>query len=366
MNEDFLNRKLQQRKESYAFRELRLMQGNIDFCSNDYLGIVAGNRIKIDHKLNDRVYGSTGSRLISGNYPLIEETEKMLAAFHHTPAALIFNSGYDANIGLLGCIPQRNDTVLYDQLGHASIRDGIRLSHAFAFSFEHNDVDDLERRLQQATGNVFVVTESVFSMDGDMAPLEEIADVCRNYNAHLIVDEAHGTGVIGKRGEGLVQHLGLEKACFARVHTFGKALGCHGAVVVGSDSLRSYLINFSRPFIYTTSMPASAVMAIQQSYALFPSMENERIQLFTLVKRFRDSCSNLRLCRSVTPIQGVIIPGNEEEKAAAQMLQERQLDVRPILYPTVSRGQERLRIVIHSFNTSEQIDELLTILESRK
>lgn len=367
MNEDFLSRKLQQRRESFAFRELDVKRGVIDFCSNDYLGIVTGNRIHVgEHETGEKFYGSTGSRLISGNYPLIEETEKMLAEFHHTPAALIFNSGYDANLGLLGCVPQRNDTVLYDQLSHASIRDGIRLSHAFSFSFEHNDVDDLERRLQMATGNVFVVTESVFSMDGDLAPLEEIADICKNYNAHLIVDEAHATGVIGKRGEGLVQHLGIEKRCFARVHTFGKALGCHGAVVVGSHMLRDYLINFCRPFIYTTGMPACAVTAIQQSYSLFPAMEEERKHLFTLVKRFRDGSESLRLCRSVTPIQGVIIPGNEEVKKAALNLQNQHIDVRPILYPTVSRGSERLRIVIHSFNTPEQIDGLLAILESRK
>ncbi|HUQ66932.1 MAG TPA: pyridoxal phosphate-dependent aminotransferase family protein [Flavitalea sp.] len=367
MNEDFLNRKLQQRRESYAFRELQLKKGVVDFCSNDYLGMVAANRIHSGNENGqEKLFGSTGSRLISGNYTLIEDAEKQLAEFHNAPSGLIFNSGYDANLGLLGCVLQRNDTVLYDQLCHASIRDGIRLSHAFAFSFEHNDVEDLEKRLQQATGNIFVVTESVFSMDGDMAPLEQITEVCRSYNALLIVDEAHATGVIGRKGEGLVQHLGLESRCFARIHTFGKAVGCHGAIVLGSNILRNYLINFSRPFIYTTGMPASAVLAILRSYLIFPSMENERVHLFRLVKQFRDNAGQLRLCSSVTPIQGVIIPGNEAVKQAAQVLQQHNLDVRPILYPTVSRGQERLRIVIHSFNTESEIQQLLTILESRK
>ncbi len=367
MNEEFLNRKLQQRRESSAYRELRCKQGTVDFCSNDYLGIVTNKLLDAGYnKSQEKLHGSTGSRLISGNYPLIEEAERMLASFHNAPAALIFNSGYDANIGLLGCVPQRNDTVLYDQLSHASIRDGIRLSHAFAFSFEHNDVDDLERLLQMATGNIFVVTESVFSMDGDVAPLDEIAEVCKNYNAMLIVDEAHATGVIGKGGEGLVQHLGLEKDCFARVHTFGKAVGCHGAAIVGSETLRNFLINFSRPFIYTTGMPAAAVQAIMQAYSVFPAMEQERAHLFRLVKRFRESILSLRLCKSVTPIQGVIIPGNEEVKSTAQILQENNLDVRPILYPTVARGSERLRIVLHSFNTEQEIDKLIAILESRK
>lgn len=367
MNEEFLNRKLQQRRESSAYRELRAQLGKIDFCSNDYLGIVTNKMLHNgENKTAEKLHGSTGSRLISGNYPLIEEAEKMLARFHNAPAALIFNSGYDANIGLLGCVPQRNDTVLYDQLSHASIRDGIRLSHAFAFSFEHNDVDDLERLLQMATGNVFVITESVFSMDGDVAPLDEIAEVCKNYNAMLIVDEAHATGVIGKGGAGLVQHLGLEHDCFARVHTFGKAVGCHGAAIVGSETLKNYLINFSRPFIYTTGMPAAAVQAIIDSYLVFPKMEDERAQLFKLVQRFREKIITLRLCKSVTPIQGVIIPGNEEVKSAAQILQENNFDVRPILYPTVARGRERLRIVLHSFNTEQEIDRVVAILESRK
>jgi 8-amino-7-oxononanoate synthase len=314
----------------------------------------------------EKIYGSTGSRLISGNYPLIEEAERQLAEFHDVPTALIFNSGYDANIGLLGCIPQRNDTVLFDQLSHASIRDGIRLSHAFAFSFEHNNVDDLERRLQSAIGNIFVVTESVFSMDGDIAPLADIATVCANYNAMLIVDEAHATGVIGDKGEGLVQQLGLQKTCFARVHTFGKALGCHGAVVLGSESLKHYLINFSRPFIYTTAMPASAVRAILQSYKSFPVMTGERRYLSELVGKFRAGMDAVHLCKSVTPIQGVIIPGNDEVKHAARVLLENNIDVRPILYPTVSRGKERLRIVLHSFNTESELNQLLTILQSHK
>lgn len=367
MNEDFLNRKLQQRKESNAFRELQLGQGSIDFCSNDYLGIVTQKRIRISHDNGtEKLYGSTGSRLISGNYPLIEEAERQLATFHNAPAALIYNSGYDANLGLLGCIPQRNDTVLYDQLSHASIRDGIRLSHAFAFSFEHNSVEDLEKRFQQATGNIFVVTESVFSMDGDLAPLKEMAALCNSYNAMLIVDEAHATGVIGKKGEGLVQHLALEKDCFARVHTFGKALGCHGAVVIGSENLKHYLVNFSRPFIYTTGIPSSAVRAIMESYSIFPGMDEERKQLNVMIDTFRLGSSGLRLCESVTPIQGVVIPGNEEVKRAARMLQENNFDVRPILYPTVSRGKERLRIVLHSFNTENEIHRMLTILQSHK
>ena len=154
-------------------------------------------------------HGSTGSRLLAGNYELIEETENLIAKFHDAEAGLIFNSGYDANVGLLSCVSQRGDTIIYDYLSHASLRDGIRLSFAQAFSFLHNDLDDLEKKLKVAVGNIFVVTESVFSMDGDFAPLKDISLLCEKYNASLIIDEAHATGVVGEKGVGLVQHLNL-------------------------------------------------------------------------------------------------------------------------------------------------------------
>ena len=158
---------------------------------------------------------------------------------------------------MLSSVPQKGDVIIYDQLSHASIRDGIRLSFASSFSFLHNDVDDLEKKLSAAaksSQNIFVVTESVFSMDGDMAPLNEISKLCEKYNAALIVDEAHATGIIGEKGEGLVQHLDLQQKCFATLHTFGKACGCHGAVILGSKQLKKYLINFARPFIYSTAL----------------------------------------------------------------------------------------------------------------
>jgi 8-amino-7-oxononanoate synthase len=364
MNEDFLSKKLRQRQESFSFRELRLPTGGIDFCSNDYLGIVKNRLLDLSPEGgSDKWSGSTGSRLITGNYELIEQTEKLIAKFHNTPAALIFNSGYDANLGLLGAVLQRHDTVLYDQLSHASIRDGIRLSHAFSFSYAHNDMDDLERRLQSATGNVFVVTESVFSMDGDIAPLREIAELCETYDAFLIVDEAHATGVFGKVGEGVVQHLDLQEKVFARVHTFGKALGCHGAAVVGSENLRQYLINFCRPFIYSTAMPASAVMAIHKAYELLPTLHQERSHLKELVSQFQEHRNEINVCRSISPIQGIIVPGNENVKRAAARIQEEGIDVRPILYPTVPRDLERLRIVLHSFNSSHELVKLIGVLK---
>ena len=368
MNEDFLDKKLQERKDHHAFRRLRLPDGKTDLCSNDYLGIATNGLIEKTWTGQSIPHGSGGSRLLAGNYPLIEETEKELAAFHAAEAGLIFNSGYDANLGLLSCLAQRGDTILYDQLSHASLRDGIRLSFARAFSFAHNDLPDLEHHLRTAKreGAVFVVTESVFSMDGDQAPLAEMNDLCRRYGAHLIVDEAHATGVIGAKGEGLVQQLHLETACFARVHTFGKAVGCHGAIVLGSHRLRDYLINFSRPFIYTTALPPSAIGAIQKAYSTFPAMHPERAHLQTLIDILQNTGLPFEKLNSRTPIQGVIIPGNEAARAMAAALQDEGLDVRPILYPTVPKGGERLRIVLHAFNTVGEVDRLIAVLQKNK
>jgi 8-amino-7-oxononanoate synthase len=412
-DEDFLDKKLNERKEQHAFRKLRLPDGATDLCSNDYLGIATGGLIETAWKGGEQnhsvgrkgdrgegdssaktgdmrpgaktgdmrpgsmrqapehrhlPHGSAGSRLLAGNYPLIEETEAFIAAFHEAETGLIFNSGYDANLGLLSSIPQRGDTILYDQLCHASIRDGIRLSFAHSFSFAHNDVAILEQRLrgargEEARGNVFVVTESVFSMDGDQAPLAEIAALCRRYKAQLIVDEAHATGWVGAKGEGLVQALGLQNECLARVHTFGKAVGCHGAIVLGSRTLRDFLINFSRSLIYTTALPAASIWAIRVAYGIFPGMDKERDHLQMLIDRFQQAPIAFSKLTSRTPIQVVIVPGNEAAKALAARLQAARLDVRPILYPTVPRGSERLRIVLHSFNMREEVDRLIGVLK---
>jgi 8-amino-7-oxononanoate synthase len=365
MQEDFLSGKLNERQAQNAFRQLQLPSGKIDFCSNDYLGIVR-NRVLENRSgaafMNYR-HGSTGSRLLAGNSLMAEETESFLAGFHDTEAGVIFNSGYDANLGLLSSVPQRGDTIIYDYLSHASLRDGIRLSFAQSFSFRHNDLDDLEKKLRVATGNIFVVTESVFSMDGDMAPLEDMVSLCEHFKANLVVDEAHATGVTGEQGEGLVQQLGLQSKCFARIHTFGKAVGCHGAVVLGSSLLRNYLVNFSRPFIYSTALPESSLAAIRASYEIFPGMKAERDHLQQLVNLFQQESCRYQKQASSTPIQVVVIPGNDAVKEVAATIQDAGMDVRPILYPTVPRGSERLRIVLHAFNSLQEVQQLCRLLQ---
>ncbi|GAC1593524.1 MAG: pyridoxal phosphate-dependent aminotransferase family protein [Ginsengibacter sp.] len=330
----------------------------IDFTSNDYLGMVRNNLITLP---DDLCHGSSGSRLLSGNYPLIEKTEELIAKFHNCEAALIFNSGYDANIGLLSSIADRGDTIIYDQLSHASIRDGIRLSKADSYSFLHNDTIDLKKKIKKAKGKIFIITESVFSMDGDRAPVEEIIEIAKTHNAFCIIDEAHSVGVDGPFGEGWVQQLNKQNDCFARIVTFGKAVGAHGAAVLGSNDLRNFLINFSRSFIYTTALPESSVAAIKQSYQTFPNLHKERAHLKVLIECINNNPTDFK--KSETPIQAFMCPGNENVNNLADKLKKQNFDVRPIRYPTVPKGEERLRIVLHSFNTISDLQRMLSILK---
>lgn len=364
-----LQQKLDARAAAGALRALQTSALAIDFCSNDYLGIARGRRLPHDPGLNG---GSTGSRLLAGNYPLLSIVEDEIAAFHGEEAALVFNSGYDANLGLLSSILQKEDTILYDALSHASIRDGLRLSFARAYAFKHNDMDDLERLLQRTTGGpgatgdapakgtVYIVTESLFSMDGDLCPIKDLTRLTKAYGAWLIVDEAHATGVIGERGEGLTQSE--NQRVFARIHTFGKALGCHGAAIVGSKRLKEYLINFSRSLIYTTALPPASAGLIRKSYQLFPNMTEERQTLRTLAQQFQNLELPYERKKSDSPIQAVIVPGNEKVKATAKALQANGFDVRPILSPTVPNNTERLRIVLHAYNTEEEVELLGRLL----
>jgi 8-amino-7-oxononanoate synthase len=356
----YIEQKLAEQRKNHAFRQLHLPKpGSVDFTSNDYLGLARVGSLPENGHFS---HGSGGSRLLSGNFEGTERLENQLADFHEAPSALIFNSGYDANLGLLSAIARDEDTIFYDILSHASLRDGIRLSRAGAFPFLHNDLVDLGRRLEQAKGVVYVVTESLFSMDGNFAPLAEMVDLCEKAGAYLIVDEAHATGVVGRHGGGLVQELGLQERIFARVHTFGKAVGCHGAAVLGSRNLKDFLINFSRPLIYTTALPPSSVAAIQYAYTLFPGMDEERLHLHQLIQYMQEIELPMQRLMSSSPIQGVIIPGNKEVTVMANRLQEAGLDCRPIRYPTVPRQKERIRIVLHSFNTIEEINLLAGVL----
>ncbi len=368
--DNYLQQALTKRIEQNALRKLVVKTDLIDFCSNDYLGFAKSIELKknIEKELSEIIEiknGSTGSRLLAGNSVYIENLEKQIFKFHNAQSGLIYNSGYDANIGLFSALGQKNDTIIYDELIHASVHDGIKLSSAAAYSFKHNDLEHLEARLKIAEGIIYVAVESIYSMDGDEAPLEKIVRLCKKYKANIIVDEAHATGITSNSGKGKVQELKLENEIFARVHTFGKALGCHGAIVLGAELLRNFLINFSRSFIYTTALPLKSLVAINQSYQLLQTCEKDILKLKTLIQFFKTTISNykhIHLIESNSPIQCIIVSGNEEVKKLATHIEKTGFDVRPILNPTVAKGKERLRICIHSFNTKEEIKRLIVAI----
>lgn len=361
-----MERRLAERRSAGNYRILKQENALIDFCSNDYLGFAKSADLKeainAQLKTTPNANGSTGSRLISGNLTFTENVERKIASTFNAEAALLFNSGYDANLGLLSAILQKGDTVICDELIHASAIDGARLSHANRFSFKHNDVDALEQKLVHAKGNIYVIVESVYSMDGDSPPLFDIATICDKYNANLIVDEAHAVGLYKK---GIVCHLNLEYRVFARVITFGKALGCHGAAVIGSETLRNYLINFARSFIYTTAAPFHQVTAINASLDLLEKSDETIINLKNNVVLFKGNCSIAVLQmmpQSESAIQCIILKSNEKAAKLSATLINEGFDVRAILSPTVATGSERLRICLHTFNTGDQILKLTEIL----
>lgn len=365
----FLSDKINERIQSNSLRELKNIDLNlVDFSSNDYLGYAQSTRLK--QKLKEEIelnpnykIGSTGSRLISGNSKYIEDLESAIANFHEAESGLIFNSGYDANIGLLSSIATRNDTYICDELIHASLIDGVRLSKANKFTFKHNNLEALEDKLKIAKGNVFIVTESVFSMDGDLAPLTPIAALANKYNAYLIVDEAHATGVIGKNGEGLVQSLGLQNQIFARIITFGKAIGSHGAIILGTQTLKTYLINFARSFIYTTAPSFHNLAAVKNAYQYLN--ESEEIKnLRSNIKYFNAKIKNQnhQFIFSESAIQSLLASGNTECKSMANKIRANGFNVKAILSPTVPLGKERIRICLHAYNTKQEIDNLINII----
>ena len=366
-----LQYKLANRIATNALRKLPVPRNLVDFATNDYLGFSKdvtvfqkSHQLLIDENL--LVNGATGSRLLSGNHKLFGVTEEFIASFHQSDSALIYNSGYDVNVGFFSAVPQRNDVVLFDEFAHASIRDGILMSKAKSFKFKHNDLDDLEKLLERFRTNhdeIYIVTESVFSMDGDSPDLMGLVHLSEKYKANLVIDEAHALGVFGKSGEGLVQFLNLQSKVFARIMTFGKGLGCHGAAILGSADLKNYLINFSRSFIYTTALSPHAVATILIAYQTLQS-SNEKIKLLQEnSKYFNESLpSSLNVELFNSAIKSIVIPGNFVVKETAAFLQEKGFDVKPILSPTVPEGKERLRFCLHSYNTKKEITEVLGLL----
>ena len=351
---DWIKEKLQQRIAANVLRTLVDRSDQTDFASNHYLS-------------DDPNGNRSGSRLLTGNSEFKESIEKYIAEYHGAEHSLIFGSGYMANLGLISTLSERNVVFLYDDRIHASIRDGLRLGYGKAYPFEHNDCNDLALKLKkhgekEAVSRIFVVTESVFSMDGDTPDILEMIRICDDHNALLIVDEAHAIGVVGSSGAGLISHLCAEKQVFARIVTFGKAFGMHGAAVLGSKALRDLLINFCRPFIYSTAPDDGFYSKIKKAY------EN-RLNDGSTISKLKDNCDYIKslayeleldIKGDIGAVFSIVCPGNDRVKKLSGELLEKGFDVRAILSPTVPVGAECLRINMHAFNTKTDIKEILT------
>ncbi len=410
-----LQQKIDARKADNAFRSLPNSIDLVDFSSNDYLGfskngIIFKKATEILVQQEIIQNGATGSRLLSGNHRLYLELEEKLAVYHgSSEAALVFNSGYDANIGFFSSVPQRGDVVFYDELIHASIRDGIKLGNANSYKFGHNDLKDLRARIdrvckkrskvddehgrnevdersrievdehgrnevtehsrseviEHGRSEIYIVTESVFSMDGDSPDLKALTAFCSDEGYRLIIDEAHALGVFGKNGSGLVQELGLQQKVFARIFTFGKAMGCHGAAILGATDLKNYLVNFARSFIYTTGLPPHSIATVLSAYEFLNSSlgREARQKLKKNIDYFKVECETLNLkpffILSDSAVHCCIIEGNSKAISIAKKIRKTGFDCRPILSPTVEKGKERLRFCLHSYNTKEEISGIL-------
>lgn len=361
---------LKKRKTEGKYRSLSSSFGLIDFCSNDYLGVAKDrdlhqlvlNRLTAQNEID---LGSGGSRLLAGNHAFYESLESEMATLYRAESSLFFNSGYTANLSIFSAIPQKKDTILYDEFIHTCVKDGARLSPAKRLPFKHNDVEDLAAKLDRIEqGNIYVAIESVYSMDGDFAKVKEIADLCSQKDAYLIVDEAHSTGLYGSSGEGYCVEQGVDKLVWCRVHTFGKAIGVHGACVAGSKELTQYLINFARPFIYTTASSPHHVLTVQEALNHVKLLQERRDELRKKITLFQSLVN--QPAKSNTPIQVVIIEGNDNVKQVAKNIQNEGFDVRAILSPTVKEGTERLRICLHSFNTDNEIKDLVKLIHQFK
>ena len=363
---------LREREMAGLRRSLEPAPNGVDFCSNDYLGLARDRRLRRRIAAlaadSDVPQGATGSRLISGNHAGITKLEAQLAEFYSCEAALVFSSGFAANLGLLACLGGVVSTLLCDRLLHASAIDGGRLSGLKRVIFAHNDMRDLGARLGalETGASTAIVVETVYSMDGDFAPLDEIAVLAKRHDAAVVVDEAHANGVLGPAGRGGVAAAGLQEQVLARVVTFGKALGLQGGAVLCSKDLRDYLVNFARSFVFSTGVSPLWAASVQAAYELLPQMNAEREQLRGNVSYFRE-----RVAESPWPwlpseswIQCLRVPGARRVTRVAGLLRSRGLAALPIRAPTIPAGEERIRVCLHAHNTKAEIDLLFAAVDA--
>jgi len=337
------------------------------FCSNDYLGLANHPEVIAAWQAGAERWGVGGgaSHLVIGHSTPHHQVEEALAELTGRPRALLFSTGYMANLGAITALVGQGDTVLQDRLNHASLLDGGLLSGARFSRYLHNDAASLQNRLAKASGNTLVVTDGVFSMDGDLADLPALAEVTRAHGAWMMVDDAHGLGTLGANGGGIVEHFGLGvDQVPVLIGTLGKACGTAGAFVAGSDELIEALVQFARPYIYTTSQPPALACATLKSLELLRTERWRREHLAALIRQFRQGAEQigLQLMDSPTPIQPILIGGSAQALRLSQMLRERGLLVTAIRPPTVPAGGARLRVTLTAAHSEAQVQLLLNAL----
>ncbi|MCF6094287.1 8-amino-7-oxononanoate synthase [Microaerobacter geothermalis] len=334
----------------------------LNLASNNYLGLAGDERLKkaAIEAVQKRGCGSTASRLIVGNHPGYQEAESALINWKGLEAGLILGSGYLLNTGIISCIVGRDDIVFSDRLNHASIVDGVRLSRAEHKRYRHNDMNHLESLLKKASGykRKLIVTDTVFSMDGDIAPLSDLVTLKERYQAILMVDEAHSSGIYGMDGKGYVHHLGLQDQVEVQMGTFSKALGCYGAYVVGSKWFVDYLVNKMRSFIFTTALPSAVLGSIQASIQIVQKEGIRREALLNHAEYFREKLSHLgfNICHSQTQIVPILIGPNDQAMQFSQLLQENGIFAVAIRPPTVPNNQARIRFTIMATHKKHELD----------
>ena len=361
-------------KDKNLFRELKKSEG-IDFCSNDYLGLSnnAELQILVKQAMALSGLGSTGSRLLRGHSQGLENLENKLADFCGAESSLFFPSGYQANLGLFSSLLKEKATVFSDEQIHASIIDGIRLSGCEKYIFSHNSTADLEIMLRQKAKEDrlnIVVVESVYSMSGNLCPLIEMQTLCEKYGASLIVDEAHSTGLFGAKGSGRVEELGLREKVLATVHTGGKALGVSGAWIAGSHSLIEFLVNRSRPFIYSTAPAFYQQIALETALDFYFENRHElKNEFFNSLKTFQTSLKKVGENFSYKvegfggPVTSFVLYENDRALSVMTGLAKKGFDVRAIRPPTVPSGQAQLRIIKPLSRSSEEVVNFIGALE---
>ena len=376
-----LQKELNERKAAHLYRSRRISDGPqqpemkidgqsvINFCSNDYLGLANHKEVKQTFIEGVKTYGagSGAAHLVNGHSKAHHALEEELAEFTGYPRALLFSTGYMANLGLAQALVGKGDSILEDRLNHASLIDAGLLSGARFQRYAHNDVEQLEQKLGNAKGETLVLTDGVFSMDGDIANIPSISNACKQHEAWLMVDDAHGFGVLGEHGQGSLEHFQLtQNDVPIYMATLGKALGTSGAFIAGSEALIETLIQKARPYIYTTATPPAVAEATRASLRLIQTRPELREQLNDNIQYFRNSAeqAGIDLTDSQTAIQPVILGEEERALKFSQRLFENGLLVTAIRPPTIPKGTARLRITLSAAHTKSQINKLIKTLVS--